>query len=719
MPNLVGIGNSQVPTNAMLGGLAYQDSVGEINIDKINTRSGDNATCIFIYDTTQDSDGGAWRKKSSTQSWFTEEPNAHRGQRKEFPSLALIVGDNSAQISIYDADDPNLPLFIRFKGNNSMLYNNPTCVSAANGCVYVGQSQYGLLRYNFIGDSMGRFRASSTSRGYKGSDQTIGGRINIAHSGNNDGRPFDIGTLQSEYVNDVHTAITEGATIDESTGLPYPYIVVRAHNGHSGGINVIQNNGYGMTGANHGYASSLKIGVIPDQEAFVAHHNGASSGQTIDVISLRDQFRLKGVNPDDFANLGTFFSTTGNVHEERATGSGQRVEPVHATNAAGNGVGRYYGYGAVPDRGPFKWDSWGTSCNNLLLKEGSLLVGTSAKGIIRIHERHENLQGSMRLWQNANVCSGWMHGNCVGSFAGSATAQTGTVSSTIGDLTHKGNDADITGTLSYAPVEDGADLMRYYGFDSNNYARGNDTYNFGNGAAICMMGWFKTINTGDVQYLCSMNDTNSNARAGLAVYNSSNGGQAYFYDSTNSNTGCISSGNTLYDGQWHHLCGTMSYGSSATQKRLYVDGVLAAQTNKAVINFGNANRWNIGHYSSNGSDSNYHMSTGNTNGGVALIKFSGGSGSGADNSRQIEVPTAAQVKKIFEDERKLFYPNAKCTLYGTSSTCVAQDFDDSTGTYYVGTSSGRSDFRGLTRINNTTTAVTTDIAARKGLVVEQ
>ena len=35
MPNIVGIGNSQVPTNAMLGGLAYQDSVGEINLEKI------------------------------------------------------------------------------------------------------------------------------------------------------------------------------------------------------------------------------------------------------------------------------------------------------------------------------------------------------------------------------------------------------------------------------------------------------------------------------------------------------------------------------------------------------------------------------------------------------------------------------------------------------------------------------------------------------------
>ena len=38
MPNLVGIGNSQVPTNAMLGGLAYQDSVGEIDIEKIILR---------------------------------------------------------------------------------------------------------------------------------------------------------------------------------------------------------------------------------------------------------------------------------------------------------------------------------------------------------------------------------------------------------------------------------------------------------------------------------------------------------------------------------------------------------------------------------------------------------------------------------------------------------------------------------------------------------
>ena len=39
MHNLVGIGNSQVPTNAMLGGLSYQDSSGEIDIEKIKAKN--------------------------------------------------------------------------------------------------------------------------------------------------------------------------------------------------------------------------------------------------------------------------------------------------------------------------------------------------------------------------------------------------------------------------------------------------------------------------------------------------------------------------------------------------------------------------------------------------------------------------------------------------------------------------------------------------------
>ena len=46
-------------------------------------------------------------------------------------------------------------------------------------------------------------------------------------------------------------------------------------------------------------------------------------------------------------------------------------------------------------------------------------------------------------------------------------------------------------------------------------------------------------------------------------------------------------------------------------------------------------------------------------------------------------------------------------------------FDDDTDLLHVGTSSGRSDFQGLRRINNTTTAVTTAITAQNEFIIEQ
>jgi len=62
--------------------------------------------------------------------------------------------------------------------------------------------------------------------------------------------------------------------------------------------------------------------------------------------------------------------------------------------------------------------------------------------------------------------------------------------------------------------------------------------------------------------------------------------------------------------------------------------------------------------------------------------------------------------------------NAKATLYGTSDTITALAYDDDTQLLHVGTSSGRSVFDGLRRVENTTTAVATAISAVDGLVVE-
>ena len=78
--------------------------------------------------------------------------------------------------------------------------------------------------------------------------------------------------------------------------------------------------------------------------------------------------------------------------------------------------------------------------------------------------------------------------------------------------------------------------------------------------------------------------------------------------------------------------------------------------------------------------------------------------------------------KIYNDERKLFFPNAKCSLTGSgaaSNLVKAVDRDQKTGVAYIGTASGRSDFQGLQRINNTTTGVTTSISVSNGFIAEQ
>ena len=713
MPNLVGIGNSQVPTNAMLGGLAYQDPTsvhlestepGEITAirgyinDYVN-----NPQCLFVYDTTKDSDGGAWRKQLTTQSWYTERLGTeYRGHKKEFPSLAVIVGTNANEIIIYDGDDPDLPMYLRFKGNNAMLYDNPPCLTAINGCIYFGSVSYGLGRYNLIGDTMGRWRSSSSSRGYKSPDSSIFGRISSSHTANFDIAPFNKGTIMSNSVREVYVAVVPGAPTDPDTGLPRPYIVCNC----STGVSVIKDSGESITGTTHGYASSMRIGIIPEQEAFIAHHNGATSGQTLDVISLRDQFRLKGLNPDDFAAGGIYGAS-----EVSARSSSNRVEPRHATNGAGVGVGRYYGYGHnsyFNPPAPFKWDSWGSCVTNILWKEGNIIAGTSNKGIVRVKEHFQHLQGGMKNWCNINQNSGWMHGDCHGCYGGQANGASGTSSGTIGDLSHEGNDANIGGgSLTYGPVATGAGLVGWSGFTTTIHARATQAHSLGNGATFSFMGWYKTSTATAYQYICSVSNGAGTIRAGLAL--ETGNGRPYFWDITNSSTDFNIAVGDWTDGHWHHIAGSFG-GSGGTLKKFYLDGQLVQSMTKTALDLSGCTQWNIGHYTSNGSDIQYPFL-----GQLALVKFSGGPSS--DDATQ--VPTDEQIKQIYNEEKEMFKEGAQCNLYGTSSVVTAQDYDDSTGILHVGTSSGRSDFKGLIRINNTTTAVEKQISAARGLVAEQ
>jgi trimeric autotransporter adhesin len=92
---------------------------------------------------------------------------------------------------------------------------------------------------------------------------------------------------------------------------------------------------------------------------------------------------------------------------------------------------------------------------------------------------------------------------------------------------------------------------------------------------------------------------------------------------------------------------------------------------------------------------------------ISLLRFSA------------SAPSPTQIAKIYEDEKVLFQENSQATLYGSSDAVTALAYDEVNDLLHVGTSSGRSDFQGLRRINNTTTAVTTAISAYDSFVVEQ
>ena len=113
---------------AVKAGVTYE-GIGAILAEKAVT-----AVEVFVYDTSLDSDGGAWRKRCQHTSWYNEPLNtATRGARREFPAVAVIVATTSA-VTIYDGDDPVLPIWGVYVLNN----HDVVCIAAMNGIVCLG-----------------------------------------------------------------------------------------------------------------------------------------------------------------------------------------------------------------------------------------------------------------------------------------------------------------------------------------------------------------------------------------------------------------------------------------------------------------------------------------------------------------------------------------------------------------------------------------------------
>ena len=92
---------------------------------------------------------------------------------------------------------------------------------------------------------------------------------------------------------------------------------------------------------------------------------------------------------------------------------------------------------------------------------------------------------------------------------------------------------------------------------------------------------------------------------------------------------------------------------------------------------------------------------------LALMRFGAG-----------KMPDSAMIKYMYHQEAPLFRENAKCTLVGTDNQNLKMDFDPDTKLLHVGSTSGRSDFNGLQRINSTTNPVEVALSSSGGIIAE-
>jgi len=228
----------------------------------------DTAVDVFVYDTRKDSDGGAWRKRTQNTSWYNETLNTStRGARKEFPCVAVIVAE-AATITIYDGDDPDMPMWMVFNGSSIVYQATRSSVAILNGIMFTGGSS-SVTEINFLTEFMGLHQATAISQT---KPSWAGGIVNRNDTGGNwttegagTGSVIKSGTLVNQVTNDVAMTVLPNAPIDTDTGLPVPTIAVATN----GGVSVIKDDGAVVDITASAGASYNGVGFI----SFDSNHN--------------------------------------------------------------------------------------------------------------------------------------------------------------------------------------------------------------------------------------------------------------------------------------------------------------------------------------------------------------------------------------------------------------------------------------------------------------
>jgi len=733
------------------------DVTGELDLTAIAETKADTAVDVFVYDTSRDSDGGAWRKRTQHTSWYNETLNTStRGSRREFPAVAVIVAESN-KVTIYDGDDPALPMWMVFTGttdnsgfslfyfDNLALPAGTAKLAAKNGTIAFNipnvNANGGVRAIDFAADRIRRWTETAGNNGYISP---------IAEYLTTPAVVSDIGVIVDHTALDVAMTILPDSPIDPATGLPVPTIAVATE----GGVSVIKDDGTVVDSASNvalgavsfssegglafqrGGKGRIYVAKPPFTDGFFADgdRNYASSGSIPAVISDNQSYALSFKGKETF--YAGFSEGLVSLNENRDDATKGMVAYTTSTYNTGwmNGSikGAFLsdtddtdlvGSGELVTNGTFDTDTDWTKGTGWTIGSGVASIDGTQTSTSDLEQSISGLvAGKTYVIQfeitalSAGRITYLVLGGTIDSTDITSTG-TYTVTMVAGSANAVftiGARADMIGSIDNISVKL-ADEDR--SVNSNGLViEGSITRTpVATGADLVAYSGFSDSNyleqpynpdldfgTGD---FCVMGWVKGwNPVAGRYTVISRLGANPITFGKDSSSNkmavfqsgrmGEINSVSQLNQNSWSHI----AFVRSDALMNLYINGVFDTSASMPSWDFDLADGvLQVG--TSAGSQNN--------GGSLALLRISA------------TAPTAEQIKKIYEDEKVLFQENAQATLYGSSDAVTALAHDPVTDLLHVGTSDGRSDFQGLRRVDNTTDAVGTAISASNGLVAEE
>ena len=739
----------------------------ELDLSAISSSIADTAVDVFVYDTRKDSDGGAWRKRTQHTSWYNETLNtATRGSRKEFPAVAVIVAESN-QVTIYDGDDPSLPMWMVFSSTAHWVSNS--ALSAKNAEITVTGSAMGVRSVQMLSDVIGRYSTAGWGRW----------AVNIAERNTGSQTFLTIDTsvpLVNSDSNDIAMTVLPNAPIDPATQLPIPTIAVAT----DGGVSVIKDDGSVVDWLNsNGNIRNVHIEdglIVADGGAGIAWRAWARDIPTSDGNDttftdapagtwLLNGFVREGNAGNSQINSVTKLNSGMAFVETAGSSTNDKLFLVDSTDTP-------MGYNSTAHITSTYNTGWMNGDIKLATLSDTDATDVTGSELVTNGTFDTDISGWSDVYLS-NIswdAGGYLHvNNPYGTTARTGASQSLT-NLTVGKaytvsavlVNNSGKARIALGTSYSAETATGYTGVISHTFvaTSTTHSVRVDVYRPGyscsmdvDNVSVRLAEEDRSVNGNGLQVFGTVTKNPVATGADLVAYSGFSGSN-YLEQPYNSD---LDFTDTVFINVWikdmvpsvnifdrgvrytNHSYGLYIDGGNDIRFYYSNDGTTDKSLEIADGQLQCANGWHMisisvdsgvirmyldGEFkTSESTGGNFYSQATAQNG----TKLGNGSVSntvwGSMEAALFRIsgtaPTAEQIAKIYEDEKVLFQEGAQATLYGSSDAVTALAYDDTTDLLHVGTSAGRSDFSGLRRVSNTTDAVGTAISASNGMIVEE